>query len=334
MFHLCVKYSNNIKLQNMKNQIKITAIIFLTLFTSIGCYKESMQTSTSAKKQSALTDLFKNIAPPMQNFTVTAGLQQLVTGEKGTKITFYSNSFKKKDGTILTSGNVKIVLQEMLTGPEMILARKTTTSNGRLLVSGGQIFIKAYLGNEELLINKSARPIVEIPTNSNDNMNLFIGNIKANDSIIGDSTNDWTLVDTIEVVRRQDTFGKSVFIFPLDSLTFINCDYFYNDPNPKTDVKYTLPNSFVDSNTQIMIYFPSINSVARAYKFVYSGNYFILDGGYQVPVGLQAKVIAIAKKGNEFYFEVKSITVAANLNVNMNPTVSSEAAIKLAIKGL
>ena len=318
----------------MKKKINFTVTIFLSLFIIVGCYKEDLQTISTSKKQSTLTGLLKNIAPPMQSFSVSSGQTKTIVGEKGTKVTFYSNSFKKKDGTILSSGQINIVLQEMLTGPEMILAGKTTTSNGRLLVSGGQIFIKAYLGNEELLINKSARPIVEIPTNSNDNMKLFIGNIKANDSIIGDSTNDWTLVDTIAVDRRQDSFGKSVFIFPLDSLTFINCDYFYNDPNPKTDVKFTLPNSFVDSNTQIMIYFPSINSVARAYKFVYSGNYFILDGGYQVPAGLQAKVIAVAKKGNEFYFEVKSINIVADINVNMNPTVSSEAAIKLAIKGL
>ena len=200
----------------MKKKINFTVTIFLSLFIIVGCYKEDLQTISTSKKQSTLTGLLKNIAPPMQSFSVSSGQTKTIVGEKGTKVTFYSNSFKKKDGTILSSGQINIVLQEMLTGPEMILAGKTTTSNGRLLVSGGQIFIKAYLGNEELLINKSARPIVEIPTNSNDNMKLFIGNIKANDSIIGDSTNDWTLVDTIAVDRRQDSFGKSVFIWVYD----------------------------------------------------------------------------------------------------------------------
>lgn len=151
----------------MKKQIKLSAIIFAVSLFMYSCEKESTTTSSSnSKKQSALTDLFKNIAPSLQDFKINAGQTQTVTGQNGTKITFYSNSFKKKDGTIVTGGSVVIKLQEMLTGPEMILANKTTTSDGKLLVSGGQIFIKAYLNNEELIINKSARPMVEIPRNT------------------------------------------------------------------------------------------------------------------------------------------------------------------------
>jgi hypothetical protein len=162
----------------MKKKIQLTGAIFLSLFIVIGCYKEDAQTSNSSKKQSALTDLFKNIAPPLQNFTVTAGQQQEITGEKGTKITFFPNSFKKKDGTIVTSGNVKIVLQEMLSGNKMILAKKTTTSNGNLLRSGGQIFINAFLGTEELIVNEVSKPTVSIPTNSQEFMSLYSGHYK------------------------------------------------------------------------------------------------------------------------------------------------------------
>jgi hypothetical protein len=179
--------------------------------------KNSKQTLLQ-KKQSALSDLFKNIAPPMQNFTVTAGQQQVVVGEKGTKITFYSNSFKKKDGTILTSGNVKIVLQEMLTGSEMILANKTTTSDGKLLVSGGQIYIKAYIGSEELLVNKASKPQVDIPAKTMDNMEMFLGNTKENDSIKGDTVINWVR-DTTTVRRVKDSF-ESRYNFLLDSFRF------------------------------------------------------------------------------------------------------------------
>jgi len=318
----------------MKNKIKLAMAIFVTLFMITGCYKEDIQSSATTKKQSTLTELFKNIAPPMQNFTITAGQMQTLTGERGTTVTIYPKSFKRKNGTILNSGSVTIVLQEMLTGPEMMLAGKTTTSNGKLLVSGGQIYIKAYLGNEELTINKSERPIISIPTNSTGDMKLFVGNTKINDSIVGDTTIDW-VQDTTTVNRRQDSSGSKIFNeFACDSMRFINCDYFYSDPNPKTDVKFTLPAGFVDSNSQVLIYFPSINSVARPYKFISTGNYFILDEGYQVPVGLQAKIVVIAKKGSQYYFEVKSITISANINVTLSPSASTESAIKLAIKSL
>lgn len=317
----------------MKKKIKLAAISFLSLFLIYSCEKEEANTNTT-KKQSTLTELFKNIAPPMQNFTVTAGQFQQIVGEKGTTISFYANSFKKKDGTILTNGSVKIVLQEMLTGPEMILAGKSTTSDGKLLVSGGQIYIKAYLGSEELRVNQAAKPLISIPTEMTGDMKLFVGSVKEKDSVAGDTIINWQQ-DTTTVRRRQDSSGVKIFNeFECDSFRFINCDYFYSDPNPKTDVKITVPTGFVDSNTQVMVFFPSINSVARVYQFENSGNYFILNNGYQVPVGMQAKIVVISKQGNQYYFQVKTVTISANINESMTPTASTEAAIKLAIKSL
>lgn len=315
----------------MRNQIKLTALIFAAVLFIISCEKETItSTATNTKKQFALTDLFKNIAPPMQNFTVTAGQQQVVTGEKGTKITFFSNSFKKKDGTILTSGSVKIVLQEMLTGPEMILANKTTTSDGKLLVSGGQIYIKAYLGSEELLVNKAAKPEVDIPAKTQDEMQMFLGNTKENDSIKGDTVINWVR-DTTTVRRRQDSFG-SRYNFFLDSFRFVNCDYFYDQSTTMTNINVTIPTDFSDSSIALFIYFPTINSVVSAYSFDKITRTFSLGSKYKVPVGLPVKFLFVGKKGTQFYYEIKSATIIDNYSTTISPSVTTEAAIQAAIK--
>lgn len=323
----------------MKKTIKLTVAIFLSLFLVIGCYKEDVQTIGTSKKQSALTGLFKDIAPPMQSFTVTAGQQQVVTGEKGTQITFFSNSFKRKDGTIVTNGNVKIVLQEMLTGNKMILAKKTTTSNGNLLRSGGQIYINAFLGTEELLVNEASKPSVAIPTNSQEFMNLYSGTIKGIDSIAGDTTINWNITkDTVDI--KQDTiwggpgggFGGS-YNFKFGNFGYWNCDQLYNDPSPKTEMFITTPSGFVDSNTAVFIYFTSLNSVARCEGFNKSTNKFYLNHSL-ASVGLTCKIVLVSKKDSKFYYEMKSATVTDGFSIIMSPIESTEAAIKAAIDAL
>jgi hypothetical protein len=325
----------------MKNQIKLTAIVFAALFVMFSCEKEEFKTNTYTKKQSALTDLFKNIAPPMQSFTIIAGQQQVVVGEKGTKITFFINSFKKKDGTILTSGNVKIVLQEMLTGSEMILANKTTTSDGKLLQSGGQIYIKAYIGNEELLVNQVAKPQVDILVNNQGAMGLFKGMVKENDSIKGDTIINWEKdKDSVKIKNDSAQGGggaggglKAYYNFDFGDFGYWNCDQLYSDPNPKTELYIKTPLGFVDSNTQIYIYFNSINSVAKCEGFKISTNEFFLNHSL-APIGMNIKIVMISKKDGIHYLDIKSATTSLGFNMTMAPTISSEAAIKLAIKSL
>ena len=326
----------------MKKKIQLTGAIFLSLFIVIGCYKEDVQAISSSKKQSTLTDLFKNIAPPKQNFTVTAGQQQVVTGEKGTKVTFFATSFKKKDGTILTSGSVKIVLQEMLTGPEMILANKTTTSDGKLLISGGQIFISAYSGLEELLVNQNAKIQVQIPNNNLGSMALYKGNVKERDSIKEDTTINWVKEKDTVAINLDSAQGgggaaggglKEYFKFDFGDFGYWNCDQLYSDPNPKTELHIKTPAGFVDSNTQIYIYFVAINSVAKCEGFKLQTNEFYLNHS-EAPVGMSIKIVLIAKKDGIHYLDTKSAVTSAGFTMTMNPTSSTEAATKLAIKSL
>lgn len=316
----------------MKKIIKsLLSLSLIWMITS--CEKDELVTSSS-KKQFDMASFFAQTEPNRQNFTVTAGQYNQITGIKGTKITFFANSFKRANGQIVTSGTINIVLQEMLTGPEMILANKSTTSNGGLLKSGGQILLKAYQNGEELLVNKASRPIVEIPTKSNDDMNVFYGTIKVNDSLAGDTSVNWNVDTTTNVnVVNDSARNNNYYNFQIDSFNYINCDRFY-DQNPKTDLKITVPATFVDSNTAVFVYFPLINSVARVYKFDKSTNSFILDGGYTVPIGMSVKIVLVAKKGTQYYYEIKSATITSNFATTMNPATSDLNSIKTAISNM
>jgi hypothetical protein len=314
----------------MKKIIKSLVSLSL-IWMIVSCEKDEITSTTSNKKQFDMNSFFSQVAPTRQSFNITAGQVQQIQGAKGTIVRFNANSFKRSNGQILNSGTVTIILQEMLTAPEMILANKTTTSNGQLLKSGGQILLKAYLGNEELLVNAASKPTVEIPTKTGDAMNLFYGTVKANDSLVGDTSVNWNQ-DTTTVNVVQDSFGLS-YNFQIDSFNYINCDKFY-DQNPKSDVKITVPATFVDSNTAVFLYFTAINSVARVYKFDKTNNSFILDGGYAVPIGMNVKIVLVAKKGTQYYYEIKSTTITSNFNTSMNPSSSDLNSIKTAISSM
>lgn len=319
----------------MKKQIKLNVVIILSLFAILGCYKEDVQAISSSKKQSTLTDLFKNIGPPMQSFSIPAGQLKTIVGEKGTNITFYPNSFKKKDGTILTSGSVTVVLQEMLTGPEMLLAGKTTTSNGKILISGGQFFINATFNNAQLPINQDAKPLAKIPTSQNSTeMNLFRGNIKASDTIQGDTIINWEIVkDTV----RQDLdtiYLDYNYSFGFESFGYFNCDRYYDSTSPRTEIKVKTPQGFDHINTQIYVYFKSINSVIKLEGFDKTNQTFFINHA-TAPIGLNVTIVIVSKKDNKHYLEVKpNITLTADYTTSANPAESTEAAIKAAIKAL
>lgn len=316
----------------MKKIIK--SLVGLSLIWMITSCEKDELVSTASKRQFDMSTFFAQTEPSRQNFSFTAGQYKQIIGTKGTRITFFANSFKRANGQIVTSGTINIVLQEMLTGPEMILANKSTTSNGGLLKSGGQILLKAYQNGEELLVNKASRPVVEIPTKNNDDMNVFYGTVKVNDSLVGDTSVNWNVDTTTNVNVVNDSFSNNNYYnFQIDSFNYINCDKFY-DQNPKSDVKITVPATFVDSNTAVFLYFPAINSVARVYKFDKTTNSFILDGGYAVPIGMNVKIVMVAKKGTQYYYEIKTATITSNFTTTMNPTTSDINSIKTAISNM
>lgn len=321
----------------MKKQLKLATLFFTLLLLVISCEKESItQTpiTSSGKKLSTLTSLYKSIAPPMQSFTVTAGTQKTIVGEKGTRITFYPSSFKSKNGQILTTGTVNIVLQEMLTGPEMILAGKSTTSDGKLLQSGGQIYVNAYSGGEELLVNSSAKPKVMIPASPNSpNMDLYVGETKESDSVKGDTTINWSITkDTVS--KTEDTTGSggvSYYYYNISQFGFSNCDALYHYTTAKTDIKVIPSSGFVDSNCNVFAYFPIINGVAYMY---YRNNQFTIN--YELaPIGLEVKLIMVGRKENKLYYEIKTLTVTNGMVVNMNsPIEATEQSIQAVIKSM
>ncbi|MES2287087.1 MAG: hypothetical protein V4547_15450 [Bacteroidota bacterium] len=151
------------------------------LMTKSSTRNPSLNTNTYAgEKYNSLDDFYKKTSLPLQLFTIMATRDTTITGEQGTKLLIKANSFVDSMNK-LAKGQITISLKECYTLEDMLKERLTTMANGKILESGGMIYIEAKSGNEQLKLKKFEEiemynPISEVMADTN--MFLFYGGTK------------------------------------------------------------------------------------------------------------------------------------------------------------
>lgn len=257
-----------------------------------------------------------------QSFTGDATTGFSITGAKGTKVSFPANAFIDGNGNVV-SGNVTVTLKEVLSKKDVLLSGVWTEANGQLLESGGELEVKAKKDGADLRINPALNPDtgiqVEVPKVMNDqDMGLFIQEKRQQQG--GGSTGGGEPQNpTTWVPAPYYPFGNgpNSYTFTLPGFTWVNCDKFYNDPNPKTTV--TVLPDFQDNNIvtdlQVILVFKNIATVITL-PYNYSIQKF---ESYMnsLPVGLQADLVLIGKDSDgHIQFGTQVITISTNLHVD------------------
>ena len=115
---------------------KFTRILTLLLLSAAAlvssCNKESNSGGVPPPKDTSNTALILSnmfagtrTMTPEQTLEVNAGVTQVVRGLMNTKLTFYPNSFKDKNGNIITTGQIDIKLREMYR-PGQVIANRSS----------------------------------------------------------------------------------------------------------------------------------------------------------------------------------------------------------------
>jgi len=280
--------------------------------------------------------LFQELKETPQAFTVSAGTSGQITGARGTVIRFNPQSFKDAGGNIITSGIINIRLTEAYTPGQMIMnGVTTTTAANKQLTSGGCVDIKATLNGQEVFANNYAISFKQ-PGPSENPMGLFKGyqttdpgaNIKWND-------------DITNIVERatKDTTSQS-FFYAFDTcvnFNWVNCDYFYTAPDPKTDLKVVMPDSSYNAlNTQVFVIFPTLNSVTNLYIYDAATRTFSFGyPGYYMPVGMSIKIMVVSGRNNAYYMDLQTgLTVTNNMTVTSNPASQTKTYIQAQLSAL
>lgn len=208
---------------------------------------------------------------------------------------------------------------------DMIKVDKPTTSFGRILISGGEIFITIRKENEELhLASGKGIYIKYTDATASSLMKLFYGdesNTERFNWIKADSLNNGIGIST------QPSVGYDIFS---TKLRWINCDYFADSSGNRVNVTASLPADYTNANTSVYLVFKDLNAVAGMYGDATSKKF----SSPKVPVGKSAIVVSITKKGtNSYYLGHETITTGQTSNngiqtVPLNPQPTSLTDIK------
>ena len=118
-----------------------------------------------------------------QVFTINAERDTIIETQHGTVISIHAHSFLNKQG-IAAKSPIDVEIKEAMTPTEIMKAGLSTTSNGRLLETGGMFYINARNGEDNLTIDKRKPLNVNVPVNNAKNdMMLFKGERKADGTI-------------------------------------------------------------------------------------------------------------------------------------------------------
>lgn len=269
----------------------------------------------------SLDDYFRLSATAPQQFTINAGQNQTITGSSGTRIQFPAGSLTDAGGNPV-SGTVQVFLTEVYDKADMLRNGRPTMAGQDLLVSGGVINLSAWQNGQRLSLGQPA--IVSMPGQTVSpvgNMEVFYWGAGANGTdstwIPQDST--WNPQDTSGVAVGQDSIPGSgwFYYFPITELTWINCDYFWQNTDPRGDVLADAPSGYDISNTAVFIVLSGYNSIVQ----VYGGN----CGGYEfcslseLPQGLGFSVAALHYDASGGYSSciVTGLTTSMSVTVNL-----------------
>jgi len=312
----------------MKPIVLITAICCLLL----SCKKKDDQQPSNT---SDVNSFFTKNAKQSQTFTVdVTNSNATVTAAGGTMLLIPEDAFLLPNGSPV-NGPVTIEIKELFKRNEMILSGITSVSDGKVLESGGEIFINATSQGQQLIIDPDTSIVLGVPKDStNFNMQLFVG------EGAGDDFN-WKPVKQDSIVAKGqggsfdsgqfflyenffcDCYNVTSYFTSLKNLGWQNIDCFYGNSSTVKDIAVVSP-GFDKTNSALFVVLKNKNSAINVYAdLAYHNGYYNLS----LPDNEPVTVIAIGNKDGKYYMDMKDYTVTSGMSINLNMTETTEANI-------
>lgn len=274
-----------------------------------------------------------------QTFNVTAGVSSNIKAAEGSVLKFYPNSFKDKNGNVITSGTVKLEIIEMYKLGDMIANRTSTVTSQGVLRSGGEISIKATMGGQEVFANKYGLGF-KADSGSSKPMELFYGENNSDDSVTiwgiqktgpGSMVSGTTYFTDLGLGLIESPY----FLF--DSCTkfnMVNCDHPYDATSENATINVVFPdNTFKTAYASLAIAYPSINVAVNLWAFGFNTSSHTMTFKGWVPIGPNSQFVLMIPKTAENYYYYQQAGVTTNgmtINASMVLITKSEMKAKLA----
>lgn len=240
----------------------------------------------------------------LDSLEITAG-GTLLTRE-GLTIIFQQQSLLFPNGLPVTG---KIYVESFLIKQkgDMVRMDKPTTSNGRILISGGEIFIRLRKENEELHLAPGK--------------NIYLKYADAPPSplmkiFLGDESNPERFNWLPSIDSSQNNFLRTTtdgYEMSINKLRWINSDYFADTTGQRIRISTSLPPDYINANTAVYLIFKEQRTVMAIHGDFNTRKFSVAN----IPTGKQVIIVSITKKGNNsYYLGHELITTGSNGTVS------------------
>ncbi|HEY1040238.1 MAG TPA: hypothetical protein VGF30_12570 [Bacteroidia bacterium] len=265
-------------------------------------------------------------------FTINTSQDATITGPGGVIVYIPAHSFLLPNGKL--TADIQVQLWEFLKTSEMIMAGLYTSSTGKMLETGGMIYIRASCENQCLKLLRSSKILVKFPLmyyEKQSGMYNFKG-VPLTDIIDWKQT-EYANQDTVPPVEwemERDSAGNPAFyVFESNGLGWINCDRFYNVED-KIDVRVTSEGNL---NFEASLVFSDINSIMPGDFIPTQKNNVIF---HNVPRGAEVTLLIYGydpkKKTVHYYIEPVKLQETISTAAKLKEVTLDE--FKLVVKGL
>lgn len=118
-----------------------------------------------------------------QFYNVKNGADTILETQNGMLVVLPNDGFVNASGE-LVKGDITLEIKEAFDPASIMQSGLSTTSDGKMLETGGMFYIKAFQNGEELKVNPNDPMVVDIPTKQKDkNMMLFDGEVQEDGTI-------------------------------------------------------------------------------------------------------------------------------------------------------
>jgi hypothetical protein len=283
----------------------------------------------------AINQMFDSLAlkPEIKTINLTTG--GTYSFSNGLMIRLGGGTCTGSGGQIAT-GTAQLEVLIIKTKGQMIQHRMETMSDGRLLESGGELFIRIVQNNQELALvnNQSITINYTIPSIPNGTMNVFNGVENSNGQVNWVLNRDSTR-NTNTVTGRRDSILNTNFLYQLTTnrLRWINCDYFRSDTLNLVKYCVQLPDSFTNINTSVFTVFRNLNAMLVLQGDSTTRKFCVPNGYKGIPTGSAVTQITISRLGKDsndfrYYLGTSDVNITGNTVYPVSPVRKTLAEIK------
>ncbi len=259
----------------------------------------------------------------LQSYTVDVNALGSINGGQGTVLSFLGpNSLSDQGGSPVT-GDVTIKLFEAFDKGTMLVANMPTgglTATGEIaqLISGGEFFVNATQGGEQLVLNTGFiltapvdpavgdieqmtmfRAVTEggLDADFDDEVLWVEEEVKGEEFRINQTDDDPSGQGGLQYWSLSSQFGWS------------NIDRWYSDPRPKTTIHVDVPEGYDDTNCAVYLSYDN-EPTALARLDTYDGGTELFSEHYGLlPIGLEVHVIMVTEFEGQWSYAIQAETI-------------------------